>query len=227
MMKLFKILSSAVLLCVIGASLCGFPTTAGTVKSDQPDAVIVTNTPLPVQGTVAAMQSGLWNVGITGTPTVNVANLGSIQLTDDGHPISVRDADRPTLQPFGAFLICTFGSDQTCDIFNDIGPVPNGKVLVIEDYSGECVVPNGTIVASAGFQILSHPTGGSTPITNSVHGPVTLAGSLLPGKTEYTFGRITKVYVTAGSTISPDMGVPPGTTAGGCDLLLNGYFVNQ
>ena len=182
MMKLFKILSSAALLCVIGALLGSFPTTAGSVKADQPDSVIVTNTPLPVQGTVAATQSGPWNVG----------------------------------------------SDGACDIFNDIGPVPNGKVLVIEDYSGECVVPNGTLVTSAGFQLLHPPdVGGGSTITNVVHGPVTLAGGLLPGKTEYTFGRSTKVYAIAGSTISPDMGVPPGTTAGGCDLAVNGYFVNQ
>ncbi len=38
--------------------------------------VMVTNTPLPVQGTVGATQNGLWNVGITGG-AVNVANSES------------------------------------------------------------------------------------------------------------------------------------------------------
>ncbi len=37
--------------------------------------VMVTNTPLPIQGTVNTAQSGTWNVGINGTPNVNIANV--------------------------------------------------------------------------------------------------------------------------------------------------------
>ncbi len=228
MMKLLKILSSAVVLCLIGALLGGgFPSTTGTVKADQPDGVVVTNTPLPVQGNVAASQSGAWNVGITGTPTVNVGNLSSIQLTTNGTPISVRDVDRPEQQPVGEGLICTFRSDGACEITaGGLGPVPDGKVLVIEDYSGECVVPDGSIITSAGFRLLGPPnSGGGTPVMSTVHGPATLAGILSPGKAEFTFGRTTKVYATAGTTISPDMGAPLGTS-GGCDLFVNGYFIN-
>ncbi len=59
--------------------------------------VTVTNTPLPVQGTVGAAQSGPWNVGVTGsvnatqsgpwsvgingTPSVNVASLPAVQFS--------------------------------------------------------------------------------------------------------------------------------------------------
>src|SRR5438034_8500094 len=42
--------------------------------------VIVTNTPLPVQGTVNAAQSGTWNVGINGTPNVNIANAPNVNI---------------------------------------------------------------------------------------------------------------------------------------------------
>lgn len=52
--------------------------------------VFVENTPLPVSGTVAATQSGAWNVGISGTPNVNVATLppvtGNVNATLTGTP---------------------------------------------------------------------------------------------------------------------------------------------
>src|SRR6266581_4236334 len=64
--------------------------------------VMVTNTPLPVQGTVGAAQSGAWNVGINGTPNVNVAGLPAVQFNGtqpvtfsnaEANPIFTRDVD--------------------------------------------------------------------------------------------------------------------------------------
>jgi len=50
MKKLLQILVGALAISLIGAGLVSLPGTSHAVKANQPDAVIVTNTPLPVQG---------------------------------------------------------------------------------------------------------------------------------------------------------------------------------
>lgn len=121
--------------------------------------VFVTNTaasPVPtlaqgtttVGGTVNAAQSGPWDVGLTGTPNVNVASMPTVNAQQSGvwmvdvNGIAlVRDVDHaarnlynpqgnfgPSLQ-IGEFSACAtgFGSHLT---------VPVGKRLVIEYVSG-------------------------------------------------------------------------------------------
>jgi hypothetical protein len=57
------------------------------VQSGDYKDVMVVNTPLPVTGTITgsptvnAQQSGAWDVGITGTPNVNVANTPNVGIT--------------------------------------------------------------------------------------------------------------------------------------------------
>jgi len=73
------------------------PRPASGAPSSVPQAVVVTNsnsqqvpvtvTSLPtVSGNVAATQSGAWTVGVSGTPSMNIANL-------PGAPVPVRDVD--------------------------------------------------------------------------------------------------------------------------------------
>src|SRR5258708_22535797 len=102
-------LSTGALLVVSGVLLGSMTGGSHSVKADAPHAVFITNTPLPVQGTVAAAQSGPWNVGIAGTPTVNVGNLGNIQLnTSAANPLQARDVANPTRQPFNVNEHCAF-----------------------------------------------------------------------------------------------------------------------
>jgi hypothetical protein len=100
--------------------------------------VVVTNTltePVPVKvtgnvgvgGPVQAQQSGPWTVGISGTPTVQVASA----LTN---PVFVRDVN-DAVQPF-----------QTHGPFN----VPAGKRLVIEDLSATA---HGVGVTGGSFNV--------------------------------------------------------------------------
>src|SRR5215470_540884 len=84
--------------------------------------VTVVNTPLPVavtgsttiSGTVNAAQSGAWNVGITGTPVVNVTNTNK-------SPLFARDVDNPAQQPF-AFALCAPSSPA--------GPCPSSSFTI-------------------------------------------------------------------------------------------------
>lgn len=60
-------------------------TSGSTVNIGSIGGNAVTTT-LPVSGTVAATQSGTWNVGITGTPNVSVTNTPSVNATIVGTP---------------------------------------------------------------------------------------------------------------------------------------------
>jgi hypothetical protein len=50
-----------------------------------PSVTIESPIPLPVTGTVAATQSGTWNVGIIGIPGVNINNSPSIHSSRGIH----------------------------------------------------------------------------------------------------------------------------------------------
>src|SRR5262249_3830823 len=74
--------------------------------STQTQNVNVVNTP-----TVNAQQSGVWNVGINGTPPVAVSNFpattnvaidssANTVKIDTANPLPVRDVDNPARQPF-------------------------------------------------------------------------------------------------------------------------------
>jgi len=85
--------------------------------------------PLPVKGslgisgTVAATQSGAWNVGLTGTPNVNVANPATAPaLTLD---ISKSASQHVQLICFKVYLNCLEGSAQTPYV------VPTGQNLIV------------------------------------------------------------------------------------------------
>lgn len=74
--------------------------------------------PLPVAGTVAATQSGTWNVGIAGTPSINVANPAS-------SPALVRNVDNSSR---------TFVTLELVD--GQSYTVPDGKILILEQVLG-------------------------------------------------------------------------------------------
>src|SRR5262249_17323381 len=79
-----------------------------TASFDANVKVINTSTspvPVSVQGsglTVQAQQSGAWNVGISGTPTVTVGNSAQ-------NPLFVRDVDEPGRSPFQISQNVSFG----------------------------------------------------------------------------------------------------------------------
>jgi hypothetical protein len=87
--------------------------------------------PLPIQGsttvsgTVSATQSGAWNVGITGTPNVNVVNTASVQLAGTPTVNVTNQANAPV------FFVNV----------NDPGRIPYQSEV---DRNGSSCTPNGT-----------------------------------------------------------------------------------
>jgi hypothetical protein len=128
----------------------------GSITVTGTSNVNVTNTTLPVTGSVNASQSGTWNVGIVGTPTVKVANDPSAQTPYSNH---------------------ANGSNCGDDASNQC-VVPAGKRLVIEHISGTFVASvnpsNNTLLIVTDPAYGPSPTVVQTfvgyPITGSVPG---------------------------------------------------------
>lgn len=101
MTKLFKIFAMALGLCFVAVALTTIARSPAQASGTAPVSII-SPLPLPVtgntsvSGTISAQQSGTWNVGITGTPSVtgnvNVAifraHRTSRSATRRGHPFS-------------------------------------------------------------------------------------------------------------------------------------------
>ncbi|HEV8367924.1 MAG TPA: hypothetical protein VGQ39_08235 [Pyrinomonadaceae bacterium] len=124
---------------------------------------IVGNT--TVNGTVQAQQSGSWNVGINGTPTVgldfsnNTVKFDAVNNTvkiDPTNPLAVRNVDNPARQPFQADApsIGEFQPGQGI-AFANITTVPQGKRFVIEQVSIMGGMLPGQKMLTAGIEVLS------------------------------------------------------------------------
>lgn len=120
-------------------------------ETKTPDEVVIVNTtaqPVPtaaqgttnIAGTVQAQQSGDWNVGISGTPTVTLAPDTLV----DTNTLVVADLDNPSRQtPFGKQVIVSLGDlGQKSESFL----TPANKRITIEHVSARGAVPAGQSV---------------------------------------------------------------------------------
>ena len=96
-----------------------------SVNIVNPLPVPVTGT-TTVSGTVAATQSGLWSVGITGTPNVNVANPATA-------PALFLNVNDPGRIPYQSFAVGPNTCSNLCEII--FPAVPDGHRLVIQHVS--------------------------------------------------------------------------------------------
>src|SRR5215472_18687595 len=96
MLKLTKpVLTGGIIvgLYVIGTAMDTRRTAARAASG--PAVSIGSPIPLPVSGAVSALQSGAWNVGITGTPGVNVTGLPAVTLASGASVIAVNTPSNP------------------------------------------------------------------------------------------------------------------------------------
>ena len=177
----------------------GTTTVAGSVN--------VANTP-----TVNAKQSGAWNVGITGTPTVEVGN-------DAGNPVLMRDVDRPTAQPFQYEAVVTI--EDGLQGGNASIPIPSGKLLVIENVSAF-----GTASASQRIQTFSINTHVAPDNTLRPHYLQFTPRDTGFSSYEYTVSQQVRVYAdTPGAAAYVFRATSSGTAT--FRFVVSGYFVNK
>jgi len=134
--SLFGLLGVLTLVAIVTVAMPhrGAGSTGGSAPTSQTQNVNVVNTP-----TVSAQQSGSWNVGINGTPTVTVSNFPATNNVgidpaantvkiDATNPLPVRDVDNPARHPFAASCTINNNGGFPCTLTM----VPPGKRLVIE-----------------------------------------------------------------------------------------------
>jgi hypothetical protein len=179
--------------------------------ADSSKDVVISNVPLPVSGTVAATQSGAWNVGILGSPNVTVAN-------PSGNPVQVRDvneASQPVAAPGGLPF-----QGGTSSVLLPLYTVPAGKRLVIEYFSAECFLPAAqTAVASvrypsAGGILLQHWLTMSPPAASGFF-PLTSFGG--PLRAHVDPGSLVEAIVVTNANV---------TDQSRCNATISGHLVN-
>jgi hypothetical protein len=180
--------------------------------------VRVTNTPLPVQGsvnaavagTVNASQNGAWNVGVNNFPaTQSVSFNGAPQPVSLSNttaaPLFTRDVDNPARQPVlgtcDAISQLPVNNYVSCDLSftsptTSFTSVPAGQRLVIEFVSGTADVPTGFKPLS--FQIRTGLGNAYTYISFAT----TFMGTLAPnGLDEYQVAQQTRIYEDPNTTV--------------------------
>jgi hypothetical protein len=135
-MKRFKnhLITAAVLsvLVIIGTIMNSRPSVL-QAASGPTVTIDPTQLPLPVQGstsvsgTVAATQNGTWNVGISGTPNVNVTNPATA-------PVLFLNVNDPGRIPYQSTMLVTNCPAGEC--IATFSAVPSGHRLVIQHISG-------------------------------------------------------------------------------------------
>jgi hypothetical protein len=161
--------------------------------------------PLPVE----ARQVGTWNVGLTGTPNVNVT--------------------APPIVPFLTTLCNTTGSFYSCGglpgVFRVPQTTPSGapvSQLVIEYVSGSCsTLGAGSQIA---FVRLTTPVGGFSTPYNFVPGLVIPASS---GATTSSFAQLTRIYGMPGTQFFLEQLPVLGVVASVCSAAISGQLLTQ
>ena len=190
--------------------------------------VTVANTPLPVSltgtgnitGTVAATQSGTWNVGLSGTPTASASNFPAAQPVSFGNtrttPLFVRDVDNSTRAAFQ--LTCSSTTADSGSFSCNLGTVGTGTRIVIETVSGYLKVPAGI---SPGDPHLITTVNGST--ANHY-----LRGSLMgkiAGFDSWLFTEDVRLYADASTPINVRANTDATGNTGTGTFTLSGYTV--
>ncbi len=198
--------------------------------------VTVVNTganPVPTAGTITnapnvhAVQSGTWNVGvsgnvgITGTPNVNVANMPSVSFGNtSATPLFVRDVDNGARHPL------TTNCGQVSSTLNSVScsmpPVPAGEEVVIETESFQASGdPSNTQLVTS----VAAVAGGAT---QTAFGTVQDNGLDQPGLSYFESTSAVKLYADPGTSITclvQTKGSNPGPNLSLDFCVVSGYFV--
>jgi hypothetical protein len=155
--------------------------------------------------TVQAQQSGPWTVGISGTPNVQVVSSLS-------NPVFVRDVN-DAAQPFRAELFARFPASSVTFT------VPTGKRLVVEDLSAEISVSTGTRAELLGDIFVS------SGLETRFFIPTTLGISTSRGDDLLT-NQVVKFSADPGATVTFFTPFTDGGVVQSIDVSIYGYLVN-
>ncbi|SPF33125.1 exported hypothetical protein [Candidatus Sulfopaludibacter sp. SbA4] len=199
------------------------------VRIVQPVPVPVTGTvgvtgSTTVSGTVAATQSGAWNVAINGIPTVNLAPGANVGVTGntEANPLWIRASDNPARSPFTLFgQVGTLGSVQFAGTIFPMGAPPSGQRYVIEHYNVTCYVAAGNTLTDV-FVSLAAPV---SAVTNAADDVVPHLTGSSPSLGTWIGGGNVRLYADPGQAISIGASASPGGLEQ-CSGSVSGYAVS-
>lgn len=215
MNKLTRILLMAVsfsLFAIGFGSLAGRPAVA---SGSAP--VMVTNTPLPVQGMIG-VNNFPTNQAVSGT--VNVGNFPPVQpvsFSNSGaSPLYVRDVDGPAHHPFAAADVCQSSPGFSCS--DSAISVPSGTELVIETVGVSVTTASGLRPVVA-FAATTNGTSAQFPL------PLTFRGTT-NGIDEYAIVQSMRVYADGGTSLIVGGRVDGGSASADFGFQFSGYLVS-
>jgi len=244
MKKFGKILLIGLGFGLVTAGL-GFLTSNPTPAQLPPPSVPVkvTNTPLPVQGTVSISNT----VPVAGTVNAYVTNSvlpvsGAVTATIANTPVPITgavtadfsntsstplfaDTDGPARSGFGASCFVQFpipGNQETCVIAN----VPNGKTLVVETISCFADVPQGGDAPLMTLFVASTPISGG-PAALVYYYLALPKVSTITGSDQYAITTPVRIYAAPGGFVSLSASGASGPNLiAGANCAISGHLVN-
>lgn len=214
MLRTKKTLLIAAVLAVLGIAGSAMQKAQPAASTPAPVSIPVSISaplPVPISGTVSAQQSGTWNVGINGTPTVNVANPATA-------PVLTVNANDVGRTPYQAVL-----TNPTCgaSFCNASFNVPSGHRLVVQHVSG--LVWYSQSPALVSMNLVS--TANSTAPLSSFAVPVNLNPATAPYS---SFDQPVLVFYDAGQQGLAELGWPSstGATVSLASFTVTGYLVD-
>ena len=185
----------------------------GYGQGKPPSPVEVVNTP-----TVNAQQRGSWNVGITGTPTIDLVPGATVNIGNmETNPVPVLDVNN-AMQPFTRNLYADLNEGAT-EGASESFMVPFYKRLVIEYVTLRGVVPSGQKMAA----ILFTGIAGSEVLPNNL---VLTEQGMFGTRDRFVASLPMRAYADAGTTVSFNIYRNESGGSGSAALTISGYLVN-
>lgn len=186
-----------------------------------PLSVAVTNTPLPVSGSITVANTVNSPVPVNGS----VGVTGAVEVTNPANQTApfgpkplVVDAEEAARNPYTAScgVTVTGGGDASCQI--NTQSLPNGTRLVIDTIAGYLDTPHGGIPDR--FELQVRP---STGIINEYPVSFSVLSNTDAGQDVYQWMNRTQIYVDGGSTLIFDTFSPSSGEL--AKMTITGHFV--
>jgi hypothetical protein len=213
----------------VGASPRLNPVLAATTASIP---VAVTNTPLPVTGTVNV--GTLPAVQLAGTPavTATLSNSSFTVANSVGNPVPVYDVNEAGDNPYFAFGCNSPSGAGGCPVSNSsiLLPTVNNsnqpiKQVVLDFVSGSCFTIPGGEISDVHLNV-NNPSAGQN---SAVFVPINTHSNA--AQIFYAYSQQTRIYAQPGATLaigfSYDTLSGPTPPPAECSMYFNGHFVMQ
>ena len=165
---------------------------------------------------VAAQQNGPWNVGLIGTPSVNVANpVASVSINNPpGSPVPVTVT---AAAPEQVIRLSDSGTSPNWPGVQTLYTVPDGKRLIIKYVSAQGTIDNGKVLIR--LEVDAYQNGFFEYFL-----PLFDQGQL--GLSYFTGAEQVMIVAEAGERVSWTCSPSDGNKNGGCEMMVVGTLVN-